>query len=494
LCLVEGEAGIGKTRLTRELEEHAARVGMLCLRGHCLALAGGEFPFARLVAIFRQLADGPASSVVAELPAAARHRLRALLPELAGGDGAVRSSTEVGGVLDRAMIHETLTTVLRLAAKHTPTAVLMEDLHWADRSTRDFVAYLARNLEAERLTVIATYRDDELRPDHPLRLPAAELIRCEPVARIRLERLTVDETAEQLAAVAGRRLDPHELHRVYDTAEGNPFLNEELWSSQAFGGGDAIPATLRDAVLARVRALPEQARDLMRVVAAFGRPVGHEEVARASGLEGGSVTGGLRRAVEDNVLVVWQGGPRLTFRHALVREALKAEQLPAEREQLHRTILDALRSAGSEIRPAELAYHCLAAGEREAGLAASVEAGYDSARRYAYPEALGHFERALDLCTSVPSISAGRRSGRLTAATIPFGPPRRAVRLECAATLPGAARTGGGRARRVFRSPHGSRALGRHGGRLGRACAPRPCSQCAPPPGGRAARSAQPPS
>jgi DNA-binding CsgD family transcriptional regulator len=400
LCFVEGEAGIGKTRLAREFEERAARMGLLCLWGHCMALAGGEFPFAPLVAVFRQLADGPASSVIADLAGPAHGRLRALLPELDAGGPAGSEATGVDGVLERALIHETLTTVLRRAADHTPTAVLIEDLHWADRSTRDFVSYLARNLDEERLTVVATYRDDELRPDHPLRSLVAELIRCEPVVRIRLQRLSVDETAAQLAAIAGRPLSRGELGQVYDKAEGNPFLAEELWGSQVPGGHDAIPVTLRDAVLARVRALPSETRGLVRLVAAFGRPVGHDELTRASGREAPRVTDALRPAVEEHVLVVWQGGPRLTFRHALVREALEAEQLPGERERLHRTILAALRAAGSEIRPAELAYHYLAAGEQEAGLAASIEAGLESARRFAYPEALDHLERALSLCGS----------------------------------------------------------------------------------------------
>jgi DNA-binding CsgD family transcriptional regulator/tetratricopeptide (TPR) repeat protein len=287
-----------------------------------------------------------------------------------------RAATEPVAV---AHVHAAFLDLLRCAAAERPLAVVIEDVHWADRSTQDFLRTLARSLSDERLVIAATFRSDELTPVHPARALVAELIRCETVVQLRLERLTPEETAEQLAAIAGAPVPAAAVAEIHVRADGNPFLTEELWAA-----GGSVPATLQDALLARVRALPAEVQDVLRLLAVFGRPVG-DELLGAAPL--------VRRAVDEHVLE--RQGERLGFRHALVREALYAELVPGERERMHHAALAALE--GHSAGPAELAYHHLAAGQRAEALAALVEAGHADARRAAYPEALSHFERALEL-------------------------------------------------------------------------------------------------
>jgi DNA-binding CsgD family transcriptional regulator len=364
LCIVAGEAGVGKTRLVREFERRATEGGMPCLRGQCVALAGGEFPFAPFVSILRQLGSDLLDLLPADAP------------------------------VSQARAHAALFEVLRRAAEEQPTAIVIEDVHWADESTCDFLRYLTRSLEAEPVTIAVTFRSDELPPEHPVRALVGELSRADPVVHLDLDRLTRAQTAEQLGAIAGRPVDDGELDEIHARAQGNPFLAEELWATRSL----AIPATLGDTLLARVRTLPAATQRVLRLVAVFGRPVGHELVGAAAHDTDATIEA-LRRAVDEHVLMPADGGRRLTFRHALVREALYAELLPGEREDVHRAVVAALQAGGGSA--GELAYHHLAAGQPAEALAASIAAGRDDARRAAYPEALHQFERALELWETV---------------------------------------------------------------------------------------------
>ena len=173
-------------------------------------------------------------------------------------------------------------------------------------------------------------------------------------------------------------------------------------------------------MLARVRALTDDAQHVLRLLAVFGRPVGPELLVAAAGRSGDAVAL-ARRAVAVHILEPDAGGTQLAFRHALVREALYAELLPGEREALHDAVLTALEASGAGA--AELAHHQLAAGRRAEALGSSIDAGLEDVRRAAYPEALTHFERALELWDEVrrsgpeparwiASTSAGRRPRR----------------------------------------------------------------------------------
>jgi DNA-binding CsgD family transcriptional regulator/tetratricopeptide (TPR) repeat protein len=368
LCIVAGEAGVGKTRMAREFERRAGDTGMRCLRGQCLALAGGEFPFEPFVGIFRQLGSN-------------------LREVLLGGPSEAPVS--------QAHAHASLLDALRDVAAERPTAIVIEDIHWADESTRDFLRYVARSLHDERLAIAATFRSDELPPDDPARVLVAELIRCDAVVCVELDRLTRAQTAEQLAAIAGQTVGGDEVDEIHERAQGNPFIAEELWATRSL----AIPPTLGDALLARVRRMPAETQRVLRLLAVFGRPVGIE-LAGVAADDAEATSAALHRAVDEHILMPTDAGQRLTFRHALVREALYAELLPGERENLHRAVVATLARPGVG-SAAERAYHHLAAGQPGAALTASVEAGLVDARRAAYPEALHHFERALNLWLSV---------------------------------------------------------------------------------------------
>ena len=138
-----------------------------------------------------------------------------------------------------------------------PVLLILEDLHWADRSTRDLVTFLSRVLHRERVAVVVTYRTDDLHRRHPLRPVVAELPRLPSVTSIELGPLGYADMADHLTALAAGPLDTAALHRIVARAEGNPYYAEELLtaSTAAGGGPDVLPSGLAALLLARVERL-----------------------------------------------------------------------------------------------------------------------------------------------------------------------------------------------------------------------------------------------
>ena len=168
-------------------------------------------------------------------------------------------------------------------AERSPVVVVLEDLHWADRATRDLVAFLARTLRSGRVLLVASYRSDELHRRHPLRPLLAELVRLPGVERIELAPFSRAELAEHLEAIAEVPLPADQVERIYARSEGNPFYAEQLLAAGAGDAQVALPATLADVLLARIQALSEPAQQVLRVAAVAGRRVPHRLLAQVAG-------------------------------------------------------------------------------------------------------------------------------------------------------------------------------------------------------------------
>ena len=390
LMLVAGEAGVGKSRLLREAARAARADGVLAFRGACLDLGDGDLPYAPIAAAVRELADGPHAGVLDGLPAPARQELARAFPELATDAGG--EPAREAGRFAQGRLFELLLTLLRRLSERTPLLLVVEDVHWADPSTREFIAFFVRHARAERVALVATFRTDEVHREHPLRALLAGLARNERTRRVELRRLTRGQVGDQLEGILGHPPEPALADDLFARSQGNPFYVEELLDARR--AGEDLPDSLRDALLLHVDALSEPARDTLRLAAVVARPVGDALLAGAGDLAGRELHRALREAVARHILVEAPGG--LAFRHALVREAVYADLLPGERGDLHAAVARAL--AGAEApNPAELARHWLAAGDRERAHAASIEAGRTAAAAHAPGDALAHFERAIEL-------------------------------------------------------------------------------------------------
>jgi DNA-binding NarL/FixJ family response regulator len=388
LVFVAGDSGVGKTRLLAELEHGAEQA----LHGDCVELGEGELAYAPLVGALRPLAREN-DPVLASLPA--RNELATLLPEL---------GAQAPPASDQGRLFEALLGLLERLGRRAPVLLVLEDIHWADRSTSAFLAFLARSLDAERVLVVASYRTDELHRRHPLRRLLAELERGPRTHRIDVEPFTREELALALEDITGEPPAPALLDRLYARSEGNPLFAEELLAAGEDGGG-ALPPTLRDALMLRVERLSGEAQHLLRALAVAGL-ADHPLLADAGGLDAGPLREALREAVAANIVVV-DAHDRYEFRHALLREVVHDDLLPGERAELHLTLARALerRAPDGAWISAAIAHHYQQAGDQPAALAAAIAAAREAERVRAPGEAAALLGRALELWTRVPDAA-----------------------------------------------------------------------------------------
>jgi tetratricopeptide (TPR) repeat protein len=396
VVLVGGEAGIGKTRLIAELTSRCATDGTRVLSGGCVPVGEGGLAYAPIVEVLRALVTDVGAGAVRELVGPSWPELARLLPALGESDRTVLPDQAA-----QARLFELLLGLLGRLGEQAPLVLVVEDLHWADRSTRDLLAFLVRNLRQERVLLVVTYRNDE--PGQQRLGPyLAELDRGGPVQRIELPKLDRAQTTAQLVGILGAAPMAELVDSVFARSEGNPFFTEELLAVERTGSG-GLPATLRDLLRGRIQALPEPARGLLSVLAVAGRRVPHRLLAAAAGLDDRQLDGAVRAAVASQLLVTRPGQDGYDVRHALLREVIDADLLPGERAGLHtdlaHTVADLLGSgeldwAGSA---AEVAVHWYQAGDPPNALAWSVRAGVEADGLYAYAEALHHYGRALEV-------------------------------------------------------------------------------------------------
>jgi predicted ATPase/DNA-binding CsgD family transcriptional regulator len=410
-ALVSGDAGVGKSRLVREVAQLAAGRGFTVLSGQCAEL-GDSVPYLPLADALR----GAAQSSGVRDALSSRPALSRLLPD--SGDG--RPADEDRSGLARQQMFGAVLGLLTELAAGAPVLLVLEDLHWADASTRDLVTFLSRMLHRERVALIGTYRTDDLHRRHPLRPVVAELQRLPSVISVDLAPLEPSALAEHLTAAAPGRLNATELNDIMARAEGNAYYAEELLAASV--GGDqgerrALPAGLAALLLNRVEQLSDAAQQVLRAAAVAGRRADDELVRAASGLAAVEYEGAVREAVTHQLLVP-DGTEGYVFRHALLREAVYADLLPGERTRLHATMSSLLSDEQRLAMPgtaAELAQHCLASHDIPGAFAASVRAGQEAERLGAPAEAHRHFDQALALWDRVaePEQTAGLARGKL---------------------------------------------------------------------------------
>jgi DNA-binding CsgD family transcriptional regulator/tetratricopeptide (TPR) repeat protein len=407
VVLVGGEAGVGKTRLVIELSAHCGTDGTRVLAGGCVPVGDGALPYAPIVEALRALVGDVGAGALRELVGPSWPELARLLPAM--GDPEAGPAGQ--GAQPR--LFELLLGLLGRLSEQAPLVLVVEDLHWADRSTRDLLAFLVRNLRRERVLVVVTYRSDE--PGQQRLGPyLAELDRNSSVERIELSRLDQVQTTAQLVGILGAAPAADLVEAVFARSEGNPFFTEELLAVVRAGSGE-LPATLRDLLRGRVQTLPDHARQVLTLVAVAGRRVPHPLLAAVAGLDDRRLDQALRAAVAHQLLVTRPGEDGYEVRHALLGEVVTADLLPGERARLHagyaRALTDQSELAGvsTAVAAAELAVHWDAAGEPTQALPARVNAGMAAEHGHAFTEAHQHFARALELWGQVPD--PGRPAG-----------------------------------------------------------------------------------
>ncbi len=387
--LLGGDAGVGKSRLLAELRDRAQAAGWSVLVGHCLDFGESALPYLPFSEAFGRLAAEPggrAKSLVEGSSAISR-----LLPTRR----VLTSPDEPAEPTDRSALFDAVQRTVAELAKDAPVLLIVEDVHWADQSTRELLTYLLARRSVEPVGIVVSYRSDDLNRRHPLRATLAEWHRLPAVAHLHLAGLAERDLRELVSELQSGLLSEREVQRIVGRAEGNPFFTEELVSAARSGNG-ALPTELADLLLVRLDRLDSSSRLAVRAASVAGRRVSHDLLSHGSGLDDGELDGALRAAVEANVLLP-VGTDGYTFRHALLAEAVYDDLLPGERVRLHAAYAKALAARDVVGTAAELARHARAAHDLATAARASVEAGDEAMAVGGPEEAATHYELALEL-------------------------------------------------------------------------------------------------
>jgi DNA-binding CsgD family transcriptional regulator len=395
--LLGGEAGVGKSRLVGEFGTVAALAGARMLTGGCLELGTDGLPFAPFTAVLRDLVhEMGADAVAAMLPGRTTRGLARLLPELGEPD----ASSDPGET--RARLFEEVLAVLEHLARHSPLVLVIEDAHWADRSSRDLLTFLIGNQRAiSGLLIVVTFRSDELHRTHPLRPLLAALDRIDWVERVELPRLSKHDTGELAIRILRREPAGDLTDALYHRSEGNPLFVETLLCCDGELSPE-LPESLRDLLLDSVRRLPEDTQEVLRIASAGGTVTGHALLAAVSGLDDDALIRAVRPAVLANVLRAQADG--YAFRHELIREAVHEDLLPGEHGRLHSRFAEAIDADPVLVPPGraaiEMAHHWHSAHDSAWALIAAWQAAAQAGRAVAPAERLSLLARVLEEATS----------------------------------------------------------------------------------------------
>jgi hypothetical protein len=398
VAIVEGEPGIGKTRLVEELCAEAGARGAVVHWGH--AFEGGAAPafWPWLPALRALIAErGPAAPPVpAELSIV-------LAPSDASSSGVDGRSPGQPPELARFALAESVVALLAESARARPTVLALDDLQWADVASLELLATVTARIPEVPLFLAVTVRELEVGRNDEVVDTLAALTRRRGTRRLRLRGLRDAATAELVAQATGLSVGPDIAAAIHERAEGNPFFTTEL--ARLIAGGDELPSAdvpsgVRDVVRQRLTQLPEATLELLGVAATVGRDVDVALLARASNRDLDACLDDLEPALLHRLLVGTVDGQPGSYRfaHALVREVLVDDMSPLRRARLHVRIADALDTNDdlAEI-VAEHLWNAVAIGVSERAAVALERAADVAVRRFAYADAQRLLGRALQL-------------------------------------------------------------------------------------------------
>ena len=410
LVMLAGEPGIGKTRLTEELMAIAKDRGALVAPGACYE-GGSVPPYWPWTQAIRSLLIEPPEATLTALEARAAV-IAEIVPEIRETLPNQQPAPEADPAMARFRLFESVTSFLNKVAAAQPLLLVLDDLHWADRSTLDLLEFVARDISLHPMLLVGGYRDMELARRHPLTDSLAELARVRGFQRILLRGLESTDVGRLVESAGKLTPSPALVEEIHSRTEGNPFfvteVTRDLAREAAERGEDfdalkfRIPEGVRQSIGTRLNRLSEECNRVLRTAAVIGREFDFSVLAMTTddlpesdlldAVEEALAAGAIREA--------FRAGERYEFTHALIQETLADELSATRRTRLHARIVDALEQShekGGEERISELAFH---AAEAELVVGAekvahyALMAGDRAFSAYAWAEAARHFETA----------------------------------------------------------------------------------------------------
>jgi len=420
VMIVAGDAGLGKSRLAGEVMQRADRIGAEVMEGSCseAELALPYLPF--LEAIGNHLEATDLGRLRERLEPSATAELGHLFPRLGAPSGPMADSDSSQS---RMRLYEAILALLRTAAEEKGLLLVIEDIHWADASTRELLDYVARRLRNSRIMLLATYRRDELHRKHPL-LPTIQGWQRSRLAElIELEPLEPHHVAKMVSGILDDTTVGEEFRDfLHARTEGNPFVLEEMLKA-ALDRGDVyhdktdwrrksltefgIPPTVRDTILLRAERLAPEQLDVLRMAAILGRSFEPALLAEVSERSRTEVEEALEVFAAQQLVEADPGRPgRHRFRHALTQEAVYESISPLKRERLHAAAADALLRR--DARAIDVTQHLFLANRTQEAVPLCLRAADEAEAGYAHREAAELRARALPFVTEGRAELVGR--------------------------------------------------------------------------------------
>jgi DNA-binding SARP family transcriptional activator/tetratricopeptide (TPR) repeat protein len=407
LVLLEGDAGIGKTRAAAELARRARDDGAVVLYGRCDEQAVA--PFQPVVEMVRAWSGGASLEWLREALGVRASELAILLPELGPPPepaGTTLPGTGTGTDPQRLRLFDAVAALLAEIGASGPLLVLLDDLQWADRPTLQLMRHVLRSPRPRRLLLLGTCREAEVGGDHPLRALASDLRRDGMLERVPLAGLSPSEVRELVLAL-GVRPSPDFVDALHGETEGNPFFIEEV-VRHLDGDGDTgalseagVPDGVREVISRRLHRLGADARDALQVAAVIGREFDFDLLEAVAPLEGDALVGALDAAVEARVLRESGRVGHYAFDHALLQATLYDGLSALRRARLHGRVGEAvavLRAGDLDPYLPALAHHfaqAAPAGQPERAIDFALAAARRADRLLAWEEAAEHYRAAL---------------------------------------------------------------------------------------------------
>ena len=387
VVVLSGDAGIGKSRLVGQLVSDAKDADWFTAVGHCVGQAGSSLAYLPFVELVGAVDAGHPEVVERVLDT--HPSLGHLLP----GRPDAHDPERAGRTTDPGQVAEAVHAMLSALGDAQPSLVVVEDVHWADHSSRDLITLLLTRGFSKAVGLVVTYRSDDLYRRHPLHETLAVWARIAGLEHVELAPLPDDAVRELVSGIEGAPTDAGTAAEIARRAEGNPFFAEELVASAA--AGQMLTGGLSRVLRSRVEQLDDTAQRVLRAIALKGGQfIGHDLLSRVVDLPDETLEAALAAAVEHHVLEArWP--PAYTFRHALLGETVADSLLPGERLRLHRAYAAVLAERPDLAPASELARHAAAVGDLPTAVRASREAAEAAMAVGGPQEALLHFERAL---------------------------------------------------------------------------------------------------
>ncbi|MFQ5812851.1 MAG: tetratricopeptide repeat protein [Anaerolineae bacterium] len=428
LVIIDGEVGIGKTRLVQELLDQAEPDFHLLI-GRCYE-SEMALPYQPLVEALRGYLPTLDLNEL-QISSLWLREVSKLVPELSEALPDLPNSVPLSADTERSRLFEGVVQFLVALSRQRPLILFIDDLHWADQATFALLQYLARHVTRERMLLIGAYRTEDL--NEPLTNTIRSLNQDGLLSRITLRRFTLEEVTTLIREMAGMESGGEKFsRRLYQDTEGNPFFIFEVirslfeegilyrdkrgWSTDLKDFATnytqiPIPPSMRDVIQARLNRLGEVSRQVLETAAVFRQQFYFVTVKRACDKGADEALDAFDRLLQAQLIregEVGIKGSSYDFNHDKIREVTYQQMSGARRQQVHRRVGEALeieyRDRLDEV-VSRLAYHFVAGGDREKALRYSIGAGDRARELYANEEAIAYYQRALELAESEEELS-----------------------------------------------------------------------------------------